>query len=195
MHYLSGGLFQENKFPLKLIGPNLFFPWLLVFYYLTDAFVFVLFHIIYITSTSCMQKQSFAGKHLCWSLFFNKVAGLKACTFIKKRLQHKRFTVKFLGTPFFTEHLRWLLLSMLLFLNVSSFTSRFPHFHFFLTILLLSSFEKTLSSLYHYYYIINIIIAVRFIRIAATATTYRTAISMIVIGISALMEFMLKPKP
>ena len=33
----------------------------------------------------------FSGKHLCWSLFFN---------FIKKRLQHRCFTVaKFLRTP------------------------------------------------------------------------------------------------
>ena len=35
------------------------------------------------------------GKHLCQSLFFNKVAGLK-----------------FLRTPFFIEHLWWLLLYM-----------------------------------------------------------------------------------
>ena len=44
---------------------------------------------------------------------FNKVAGLNACSFIKKRLHHKYFPVKFaklLRKPFFTEHLRWLLL-------------------------------------------------------------------------------------
>ena len=37
---------------------------------------------------------------------------LQACNFIKKRLQHRCFSVKcvkFLRTPFFTEHLRWLL--------------------------------------------------------------------------------------
>ena len=43
MCYLSGGLPHQNKSPVKFIGPNLFFPWLLVFYYLTDAFVLVLF--------------------------------------------------------------------------------------------------------------------------------------------------------
>ena len=43
MCYLSGGLLYQNKFPVKFIGPNLFFPWLLVFNYLTDAFVLVLF--------------------------------------------------------------------------------------------------------------------------------------------------------
>ena len=43
------------------------------------------------------------GKHLCQSIFFNKVAGLR----------HRCFPVnfvKFLRTPFLTEHLRWLLL-------------------------------------------------------------------------------------
>ena len=43
MCYLSGGLLQENKSPVKFIGPNLFFPWPLVFYYLTDASVLALF--------------------------------------------------------------------------------------------------------------------------------------------------------
>ena len=50
---------------------------------------------------------NFTGKHLCWSLL--KVAGLQTYTFSKKRLQHRRFPVKFakfLRTPFFTEHLR-----------------------------------------------------------------------------------------
>ena len=43
---------------------------------------------------------------------FNKVASLKICNFIKKRLQHRCFPLKiakFLRTPIFTEHLRWLL--------------------------------------------------------------------------------------
>ena len=55
----------------------------------------------------------FTGKHLCQSLFFNKVAGLRPATLLKKRLWHRCFPVsfvKFLRTPFFTEHLRWLLL-------------------------------------------------------------------------------------
>ena len=44
---------------------------------------------------------------------FSKVSGLKACNFIKKRLQNSYFPVKFvkiLRTTFFTERLRWLLL-------------------------------------------------------------------------------------
>ena len=45
---------------------------------------------------------NFTGKHLCWSLFFNKVAGLRACNFIKKRLQHICVPVK---SAKFYEHL------------------------------------------------------------------------------------------
>ena len=54
-----------------------------------------------------------AGKHLCWSLSFNKFVGLTS-TLLKKRIHHRFFPVsfvKFLRTPFFTEHLRWLLLN------------------------------------------------------------------------------------
>ena len=43
----------------------------------------------------------FTGKHLCWSLFFNKVAGLGCEALLKKRLQHRCFPenfVKFLRT-------------------------------------------------------------------------------------------------
>ena len=45
--------------------------------------------------------------------FFNKVAGLKPATLLKKRLWHRCFpmnAVKFLRTPFHIEHLWWLLL-------------------------------------------------------------------------------------
>ena len=45
----------------------------------------------------------FTGKHLCQSLFFNKVAGLRSATLLKKRLWHRCFPVnfaKFLRTPF-----------------------------------------------------------------------------------------------
>ena len=56
----------------------------------------------------------FTGKHLCQSLLFNKVAGPRPATLLKKRLWHRCFPVnfaKFLRTPFLTEHLRWLLLN------------------------------------------------------------------------------------
>ena len=63
MCYLSGGLFHQNKFPVKFTGPNLLFPWLLVFYYLTDAFVLVLFtsstsdpHPLCVAKTTSLQR-------------------------------------------------------------------------------------------------------------------------------------------
>ena len=39
----------------------------------------------------------FKGKHLCQTLFLKKVAGLKpqACSFIKKRLWHRCFSMNF----------------------------------------------------------------------------------------------------
>ena len=55
----------------------------------------------------------FTGKHLCQSPFFNKVEGLRPSTLLKMRLWHRCFPVnfvKFLRTPFFIEHLWWLLL-------------------------------------------------------------------------------------
>ena len=58
----------------------------------------------------------FTGKHLCQSLFFNKVPGLRPATLLKKGLWHRCFTVnfvKFLRTPFYIEHFWWLLLNIL----------------------------------------------------------------------------------
>ena len=48
----------------------------------------------------------FTGKHLCQRLFFNKVAGLRPATLLKKSLWHRYFPVnfaKFLRTPFLTN--------------------------------------------------------------------------------------------
>ena len=70
----------------------------------------------------CSVKKSFlrnftkfTGKHLCQSLFFNKVAGIRPVTLLKKRLWHMCFLVNFmklLKTLFLTEHLWWLLMSL-----------------------------------------------------------------------------------
>ena len=57
----------------------------------------------------------FRGKHLCQSLFFNIVAGLRPATLLKKRLWHSCFLVnfgKFLRTPFL-QNTFWRLLLML----------------------------------------------------------------------------------
>ena len=58
----------------------------------------------------------FTWKHLCWSLVFNKVEDLQPATFLKRRLWHRCFPAyfaKFLRTPFYTEHLQWLLLKFI----------------------------------------------------------------------------------
>ena len=74
---------------------------------------------------SCSIKKAiltnfviFTGKHLCWGLFFDKVAGLQAsnfqaCNFIKKRLQHRYYLVKIgksIRTPILRNIWEWLLL-------------------------------------------------------------------------------------
>ena len=56
----------------------------------------------------------FVGKHLCRSLYFNKVADP---TLLKQRLWHRYFSVTFaqvLRKTFLTEHLRWLLLYIII---------------------------------------------------------------------------------
>ena len=55
----------------------------------------------------------FTGKHLRQSLFFNKVAHLRPATLLKRRLWQSWFPLNFvifLRTPFYIEHLWWLLL-------------------------------------------------------------------------------------
>ena len=57
----------------------------------------------------------FTGKHLCQSLLFNKIAGLRPATLFKMRLQHRYFSAdiaKILRTAFFMEYLRWLVLKI-----------------------------------------------------------------------------------
>ena len=52
-------------------------------------------------------------KHLCQSLFFNKVVGLGSATLFKKIHWHRCFPVnfvKFLRAPLLIEHLLWLFL-------------------------------------------------------------------------------------
>ena len=60
-------------------------------------------------------SQNSQEKYLCQSLFLNKVAGLRPAALLKKSFWHRCFPVnfaKFLRTPFFTEHLQWLLLNL-----------------------------------------------------------------------------------
>ena len=107
------------------------------------------------------------------------------------------FTVRHLGWDLFLIKFFYRLPSVAAFIYLAFhecffFNFSLAHFHYFLTVLLLPSFEEILSSLCHYYYMINITIAKWFIRINENATTYCSAISMIVKCISALMQFILK---
>ena len=106
--------------------------------YILESWVFLFlltFSIIFLLVIS-FQKQSskvvlknfakFKRKHLCQSLFFNKVEGLS---------RHRCFPVnfaKFLRTPFFVEHLWWLILSF------HNFFNYFEHVRNFLDIFSLS---------------------------------------------------------
>ena len=50
----------------------------------------------------------FTGKHMCQTLFSNKVARLRPAGLLKKRLWHRCFSVKFVKfsrTPISIEHL------------------------------------------------------------------------------------------
>ena len=68
---------------------------------------------VFYEKSALRNFAKFTGKHLCQSLFFNKVARLRTATLLKKRLRHRCLPVNFvifLKTPFFKEHLWWLLL-------------------------------------------------------------------------------------
>ena len=55
---------------------------------------------------------NFTGKHICWSLFFNKVAGLGLQLYQKRDSNTGVFMWNLLNflEHFFTEHLQWLFL-------------------------------------------------------------------------------------
>ena len=73
--------------------------------------------------------------------FFDKVAGLRPATLLKKRLWHRYFPVKFvkfLKTPFFIEHLWWLVLNAVL-VNLWKKVVELSSLHFQMITFLLSN--------------------------------------------------------
>ena len=75
-----------------------------------------------------LKILQYSLENTCFEIFFNKVAGLQDCSFIKKRLQHRHFLAniaKFLRTIFNMENLPWLLLQVLYKKAVSK---HFPNF-------------------------------------------------------------------
>ena len=109
--------------------------------------------------------SKFTGKHLYQSLFFNRVAGLRAVTSLKKRLWHRCFPIsfaKFLKTPFLQNTSRRLLLygtsrffailtlQTLLYKNMSTFHFfHLKYFPFFFYLITLSHFFPRLISKFH----------------------------------------------
>ena len=66
---------------------------------------------VFCTKDFLKNFAKFAGKHLCQSHFFNKVADFRPANLLKKTLWH-RFPCgfcKIFKNNFFTEHLQWLL--------------------------------------------------------------------------------------
>ena len=60
-----------------------------------------------------LKTSQTSQENICVGVSFKKVAGLKLCKIVKKETPRQVFPVnfsKFLRTPLFTEHLRWLLL-------------------------------------------------------------------------------------
>ena len=53
------------------------------------------------------NSTKFTRKHLCWSLFFNKVSDLRPTTLLKKRLRHRCFQEFYesFDNTFFIEYL------------------------------------------------------------------------------------------
>ena len=77
----------------------------------------------------------FTEKHLCQSLFYNKRAGMRSTTLIKRRLWHRSFPVNFaklLRTHFLTRQLPSLLLNLLCctgIINLTKYLKNFNHHH------------------------------------------------------------------
>ena len=78
----------------------------------------------------CSYKfQNIYGKHLCQSLFLNKVAGLRLATLLKKKLCHRCFPVnfpKFLRTPVLRNTSERLFLRMITLNAILSLLEIFP---------------------------------------------------------------------
>ena len=86
--------------------------------YMHIFYLFKMLDLVTLTSRSSHQRCSvkrgvlksftkFKGKHLCQGLYFNKVAGLRPATLLKKRLWHRCFPVNFVKVQehlFVTEH-------------------------------------------------------------------------------------------
>ena len=87
------------------------------------AFCFNMGYEFILTWNYILQKQPpevFTGKHVCQSVFFNKFAGLRAATLLKKKLRHSCFPAN-LVKVLRTTYLQNTSARLLLILYVASF--------------------------------------------------------------------------
>ena len=75
---------------------------IIVLFFLKHLFVFMNYLHFRNSHRKCSVKKlflkifaKFTGKHLCQSLFLNKIAGLRPATLLKKRPWHRSFPVSF----------------------------------------------------------------------------------------------------
>ena len=99
----------------------------------------------------------FTGKHLCQSLFFNKVAGLRheACNFVKKKTLAQVLSCEFCEiskNTFFTEHLRATASGSHSFICYHSFVYGFKHSCIYLVQQIIS-----ISSFYSFFVLKNLL--------------------------------------
>ena len=111
---LSLGDWLNSSLPILLFGDNFYLDLLRVLISI-DLFICQGYHYRSSHQRCSMKKgvlrnlAKFTGRHLCQSLFFNKVAGLRpqACNFIKKETLAQVFSCKFceICENIFAEHL------------------------------------------------------------------------------------------
>ena len=80
------------------------------------CFIKIFFSLFFFSLDRSSHRRCFANsqKNTCGGAFFNRVASIQACNFIKKRLEHRCFSMKlakFLRTPTLKNICKWLLLS------------------------------------------------------------------------------------
>ena len=100
----------------------------------------------------------YTGKHLCQRLFFNKVAGLRSATLLKKRLRHRCFPVnlvKFLRTNFLQNTSGRLLLFTPLLRLGYNYDKKFP-FSFHRYVHFANIFLRHPTSTYFAHYVTNL---------------------------------------
>ena len=62
--------------------------------YFIKQWIFIKIIIITVVIGILESFEKFSGQNLCWSLFFNKTAGLQLATLLWRRLQHRSFPVR-----------------------------------------------------------------------------------------------------